>query len=417
MVGMLRFLPALLGAILPMIALFLVGGAGTKMGKWITEQMQKTEGGKKAYDAIGDMTARGAAALGNEDAKAAVAANDKADDEARYKDRKENPAWYSNDGVYRFARKLGLKGYYKDAPAATGKYAPLLDEIASGEAKGGAFGTSGYDAIYSGAKLKPSKPISQMTLGEVKAYQQQLIKAGSASTAVGRYQFIKNKGAFSKMAAQAGLKDSDIFDGAAQDRLAIQYAGGEEQLDEWIKTRNHAALTNKIAQQWASQKNTRGVGNYDGDGLNKARHGGLKVIKKISEQINANESKSSSVGESNPTVPLVLKSAANLKELPPQEPESLRTRPYPNLSYNRLNINPAKPTQKAAVIPLKPTNTRSAPQLTPLAPVPSIKESLTSKQPQIVQLASSSDNIGQNVADRDIAHSVTGGLGARNWEV
>lgn len=98
-----------------------------------------------------------------------------------------------------------------------------------------------------------------------------------------------------------------------------------------------------------------------------------------------------------------------------QEAEVPASQPANN-SYSRLNTNPAKPTQKAAVIPLKPTNTRSAPQLTPLAPVPSVKESLTSKQPQIVQLASSSDNIGQNVADRDIAHSVTGGLGARNWD-
>jgi len=86
------------------------------------------------------------------------------------------------------------------------------------------------------------------------------------------------------------------------------------------------------------------------------------------------------------------------------------------LSYNRLNTNPAKPTQKAAIIPFKPTNARTAPQLTPLSPIPSIKESLSSKPPQVVQLASSSDNIGQNVADRDIAHSVTGGLGARTWE-
>lgn len=86
------------------------------------------------------------------------------------------------------------------------------------------------------------------------------------------------------------------------------------------------------------------------------------------------------------------------------------------LSYNRLNTNPAKPTQKAAVIPLAPTTARSAPQLTPLPPVPSVKEQLTSKPPQVVQLASSGDNISQNVADRDIAHSVTGGLGARTWE-
>ncbi|RZL02741.1 MAG: hypothetical protein EOO89_28685, partial [Pedobacter sp.] len=85
-------------------------------------------------------------------------------------------------------------------------------------------------------------------------------------------------------------------------------------------------------------------------------------------------------------------------------------------SYNRLNTYPAKPTQQAAVIPLMANSARSAPQLAPIQPIPAVKEPLSSKAPQIVQLASSSDNIGQNVADRDIAHGVTGGLGARTWD-
>lgn len=85
-------------------------------------------------------------------------------------------------------------------------------------------------------------------------------------------------------------------------------------------------------------------------------------------------------------------------------------------AYNRLNTNPAKPTQQAAVIPLMANSARSAPQLAPIQPIPAVKEPLSSKAPQIVQLASSSDNIGQNVADRDIAHGVTGGLGARTWD-
>lgn len=91
--------------------------------------------------------------------------------------------------------------------------------------------------------------------------------------------------------------------------------------------------------------------------------------------------------------------------------------PEPQLSsYNRLNTNPTKPTQQAAAIPLMANSARSAPQLAPIQPIPAVKEPLSSKAPQIVQLASSSDNIGQNVADRDIAHGVTGGLGARTWD-
>ena len=178
-----------------------------------------------------------------------------------------------------------------DIGVASGDFSPLLDVIANGESRSGAFGTSGYDAIYSGAKIKPNKPISQMTVAEVKAYQQKLVDSGHASTAVGRYQFIRNKGAFSKMAAQAGLKDTDIFDAKAQDKLAIHYLGGEKQLNEWIRTGNNKALANKTAQQFASMKNSSGHGNYDGDGLNTAHHGGVDVMRGVSGQIRVNKVK------------------------------------------------------------------------------------------------------------------------------
>ena len=178
-----------------------------------------------------------------------------------------------------------------DIGIASGDFAPLLDVIANGESRSGAFGTSGYDAIYSGAKIKPNKPISQVTVAEVKAYQQKLVDSGHASTAVGRYQFIRNKGAFSKMAAQAGLKDTDIFDVKAQDKLAIHYLGGEKQLNEWIRTGNNKALANKTAQQFASMKNSSGRGNYDGDGLNTAHHGGVDVMRGVSGQIRVNKVK------------------------------------------------------------------------------------------------------------------------------
>lgn len=140
---------------------------------------------------------------------------------------------------------------------------------------------------------------------------------------------------------------------------------------------------------------------YSADGHRNRRHSAATLNQKLAKI------RKDTTNPEMPKTPEELAKFAQEAEVPTAQPNKN--------SYNRLNTNPAKPTQKAAVIPLKPTNTRSAPQLTPLAPVPSIKESLTSKQPQIVQLASSSDNIGQNVADRDIAHSVTGGLGERTW--
>ncbi|WP_026470346.1 lysozyme family protein [Alkanindiges illinoisensis] len=276
---------------------------------------------------------------------------------------------------------------------ATGKYAPLLDEIARGESRKGAFGTSGYDAVYSGATVKPSKPISQMTVGEVKAYQRQLMKAGSTSTAVGRYQFIHNKGAFAKMAAEAGLKDSDIFNNAAQDRLAIHYMGGAQQIDKWIKTGNHKALTNKVAEQWASQKNSRGFGNYDGDGLNTARHGGVAVIRDLSEKIATNQA----------TVPQT--KATEIK--PAQIPKATK----PIITKDSPVYVWRKPVEAKAT--RSTTTTNLATQQASAAPkVESVKERLSSPAPkEVVVVNQNNDTISQNVSNRGLAHAFTGGLG------
>lgn len=286
-------------------------------------------------------------------------------------------AWDAVSGAYSSAKnyvsdKLGF------GDTATGKYAPLLDMIAEGEARGGAFGTSGYDAIYSGAKVKPGKDVSKMTVGEVKAYQQQLIKAGSKSTAVGRYQFIHNNGAFGKMAAEAGIKDTDIFDAATQDKLAVHYLGGEKQLNKMIENKDYAKLTNKTAQQWASMKNTRGVGNYDGDGLNKARHGGLSAVSAAAEKIRLGET---------------TKPAQEAKK-PAQE----------------ASIPAAKKPAKTATV-FKADAPRPAPIKVP-AVTPELAK-IGSKKTGGSKGPTGDSFMSQGVTDRNLAHILAGGLGYR----
>ena len=302
-----------------------------------------------------------------------------------------------------FRKQYGGQGL--DEPAQFGgaslnsfsasEYAPILDEIARGESTKGAFGTSGYDAVYSGAPIRPPKPISQMTFGEVKAYQKQLIKAGSKSTAAGRYQNIWNKGAFAKMAEQAGFKDSDIYDAENQDKLAIHYAGGKKQLDKWIETKNGVALANKTSQQWAGVKNARGVGNYDGDGLNKARHGGVEAMRKASEEIlNKRKQSASSKSPVNNQAASIVNSAKN-------------------------NTVSAITSRNAAT----PTITRTSSLGASFTPpkinthVEPAKEYLTSPSPQqVVVVNQNNGNINQNVSDRLLAHAITGGLGmGENW--
>ena len=265
-------------------------------------------------------------------------------------------------------------------PSANGRFAPLLDLIAKGEARGGAFGTSGYDAIYGGATVRPDKDVSKMTVGEVKEYQQKLLRSGAKSTAVGRYQFIHNDGAFGKMAQQAGIKDTDVFDSNTQDKLAIHYAGGKKQLDKWIKDGNYKALTNKTAQQWASMKNTNGVGNYDGDGLNRARHGGLQEITKVSEQIRQN-----GVEQVKPVQPVTPKAK------PKQQLPAAKGKPQ------EVNLFPKGATRPA---PMK------VPAITPA--LAKIGSNTTAKA---VSATPSDSGIGQSVADRSLAHVLSGGLG------
>lgn len=347
---------------------YLGGIFGKKVGEW-TDSLKGVDFGKLFTDTLSDIFSfakNAAGAVGN----AAMIPY-------RATQGVAGQAWDAVTGAASSAKnyvsdKLGF------GDTATGKYAPLLDMIAEGEARGGAFGTSGYDAIYSGAKVKPGKDISKMTVGEVKAYQQQLIKAGSKSTAVGRYQFIHNKGAFGKMAAEAGIKDTDMFDAATQDKLAVHYLGGEKALNKMIENKEYGKLTNKSAQQWASMKNTRGVGNYDGDGLNKARHGGLAAVTAAAEKIR--------LGETTKPAPTAAKPAQEAK------------------------TPVAKKQAKTATV-FKADAPRPAPIKVP-AVTPELAK-IGSKKSGGSQGPISDSFMGQGVSDRNLSHIMAGGLGYR----
>ena len=79
-----------------------------------------------------------------------------------------------------------------------GPMGALLTQIAKGEgttddrAKANNFASS-YDVVLGyGRYGRPNKPISQMTLAEVKAYQKELLRnsGGMNSSAVGKYQIV-----------------------------------------------------------------------------------------------------------------------------------------------------------------------------------------------------------------------------------
>ena len=125
----------------------------------------------------------------------------------------------------------------------------MRDLIASNEAS-----RRGYDSYYrddkGGHPARPGKPVSQMTLGEIYAYQDQLLRSSLKNSPVGRYQF--NKATLKDMQKQLGVSDDAVFDQAMQDRLAdalLDAAGFQKYASGDMSA---AQFHDNIAGRWAS---------------------------------------------------------------------------------------------------------------------------------------------------------------------
>lgn len=89
---------------------------------------------------------------------------------------------------------------------------PILSLIGTFE------GPDGYDTIYNGSRVRPEKPITQMTIEEVQDWQKRSVRAGAKSSAAGVYQFIQDS--LRETAKKAGIPRSALFDRFTQDRMA-----------------------------------------------------------------------------------------------------------------------------------------------------------------------------------------------------
>ena len=146
---------------------------------------------------------------------------------------------------------------------------PILDLIAKHE------GAGSYNIVYGGAAV----PLTQMTIREVRQYQDLMLRSGSRSSAVGRYQFIKST--FAQVVREMGISESTKFNEATQDAMAyhqLKKRGYQKFIDGQI-TLERFMLS--LSQEWASfpvPYRTKGAKRYvnagetyyAGDGLNKA---------------------------------------------------------------------------------------------------------------------------------------------------
>ena len=145
----------------------------------------------------------------------------------------------------------------------------LLETIANGEGtsdkKAKRYGySSGYDVPYGfGKYVNPDKPLSEMTISEIKKYQVKQIRATKGKVAgtsrgtgaVGKYQVTQTT---LKEAQKAiGFKDTDIYSKELQDKIG-EYLLKKRGLNDYRSGKITASkFQDNLAKEWASVANSK----------------------------------------------------------------------------------------------------------------------------------------------------------------
>lgn len=130
-----------------------------------------------------------------------------------------------------------------------------------------------YNIVYGGIKKadRPKKPLVQMTVNEVLAWQDSIDKL-YMSEAAGKYQIMEDT--LRKLAPEAKISGAALFDQKTQDTLARQLLR-RRGLDSYLEGKITAEVfANNLAKEWASLPVVtgakKGKSYYAGDGLNKS---------------------------------------------------------------------------------------------------------------------------------------------------
>ncbi len=161
-----------------------------------------------------------------------------------------------DDGLFAPAAQRSLI-----APATSNSAAARLrDLIALAEA-----GRDGYDAVQHGARIRPPKPPTQMTLREIEAWTR---ATPGQHHAIGRYQFIP--ATLRRLTGLLGLEPGTRFSPSVQDRLGdllLAEAGLTEVQRGDMSQRTFLLNLSKI---WAELPTASGHSYYHGVAGNKA---------------------------------------------------------------------------------------------------------------------------------------------------
>ena len=118
---------------------------------------------------------------------------------------------------------------------------PFLDLMGKVE------GPNGYDEITRATRLRPERPLTQLTIREVLDFQRQVRASGASSSAMGRYQFIYQT--LDYMVTSLEIDPDLRFDPITQDALArieMRRCGFYEPVI------SDARLANCLAAIWAA---------------------------------------------------------------------------------------------------------------------------------------------------------------------
>jgi len=124
---------------------------------------------------------------------------------------------------------------------------------------------AGYDAVQHGARIKPRKPPTQMTIAEIFDW---IAATPGQPHAIGRYQFIPDT--LARVVRQVGARPRDRFTPAMQDRLADVLLLDAGFPDFMAGQLSEQQFMNNLAAIWAGLPTSSGRSKYHGVAGNRA---------------------------------------------------------------------------------------------------------------------------------------------------
>ncbi|WP_417720259.1 hypothetical protein [Salipiger sp.] len=126
-------------------------------------------------------------------------------------------------------------------------------------------GRAGYDAVNHGARRKPPRAPTQMTVSEIYAW---IDATPGQPHAIGRYQFIP--ATLKRLVSHLGINPRSTFSPVLQDRLADQLLEEAGFSDLMTGNLSRRGFMNNIAKIWAGLPNSGGKSHYHGYAGNRA---------------------------------------------------------------------------------------------------------------------------------------------------